>query len=42
MMLEIQVLAWDWHTNVAGLNGFIGSQQSLVDMRVMQMNYKYY
>ena len=26
MMLEIQVLAWDRHTNVVGLNQLIGSQ----------------
>ena len=31
MMLEIPVLAWDSHKNVAGLNQLIGSQPSLLD-----------
>jgi hypothetical protein len=28
MMLEVQVLAWDRHKNVAGLNWVIGFQPS--------------
>ena len=31
MMLEIQVLAWDGHINVAGLNRLMGSQPSPLD-----------
>jgi hypothetical protein len=31
MMLEIQVLAWDRHKNVAGLNQLIVSQPSPLD-----------
>jgi len=30
MMLEIQVLAWDRHKNVVGLNWLMGSQPSLL------------
>ena len=30
MMLEIQVLAWDMHTKVAGLNWLIGSQNYII------------
>jgi hypothetical protein len=31
MTLEIQVLAWDRHKNVAGLNRLMGSQPSPLD-----------
>ena len=31
MMLEIQVLAWDRHNNVSGLNWFMGYQHSSLD-----------
>jgi hypothetical protein len=31
MKLEIKVLAWDRHTNVAGLNQLMESQPSLID-----------
>jgi hypothetical protein len=35
MMLEIQVLAWDRHKNVAGLNQLIVSQPSPLDKAIV-------
>ena len=36
--IEIQVLAWDRHKNMAGLNQLIGSQPSSLDNRISNGN----
>jgi hypothetical protein len=38
MMLEIQVLAWDRHKDVAGLNRLMGSQPSPLDNWISNSN----
>ena len=37
MTLEIQVLAWDMHKNMAGLNRLIGSESSTLDNLVIHV-----
>jgi len=38
MTLEIQVLAWDRHKHVVGLNGLIGSKLSPLDNWILHDN----